>query len=360
MSFCVLLGSLASPIQAAKTLRPLETKQRYQQVLKTLATGDLEQALDELQAMEKKAVGEDQPWRMVDNLWKLKLQVIRDLLASQPPELLMPIIVLHHDAYFRYAEQDRPYLAQHSRTMAAELAQVLAERAGTPAAAAFSGWTLSSFGAYLWSPSSIGASADLFYRAFLVDPGNPVALRGLAAAHERAGEYEKASEYLMKALALERGDPELMLRLALCGWRRDAATVDTAISTLSSLTAAGNPDWIRSVAYQEMARAHLSKGESEAAEAVLRQGLQELPGDQQMSLQLAAILDGQRRRDEVLAVLDAIEIVGWERDSPRQIYDFWTPADMESVRTDLHQEMQQGLVALATGLAAPTTAPSGS
>jgi tetratricopeptide (TPR) repeat protein len=268
----------------------------------------------------------------------------------------MPIIVLHHDVYFLYADQDRPYLAQHSRTMATELAEVFAERAGTPAAAAYAGWTLTSFGAYLWSPSSIGASAGLFYRAYLVDPGNPLALRGLAAAHERAGEYEKAIEYLMNALALERGDPELMLRLALCGWRRDEATVDTVIATLKSLTAADSPEWIRSVAYQELARAHLSKGDSEVAETLLRQGLQELPGDQQMSLQLATILDGQRRRSEALAVIDAIRIDGWEKYSPRQIYDFWSPSDMKSVRTDLRQEMQGGMAALAASLAGPPPA----
>ena len=164
---------------------------------------------------EQTATGDQQAWRYVDNLWRAKLGVIRDLLPGRSPDLLMPIILMHHDAYFQYSGLERNHLAQHSRTMATELAEIFADRSPSPEAKVFSGWVLTSFGAYLWSPSNIGMSADLFYRAHLVDPGNSMALRGLATAWERNGDYEKAIEYTTKALHLETEDPELNLRLAL-------------------------------------------------------------------------------------------------------------------------------------------------
>lgn len=351
-SCTLLMGSWASPSWAASQLQPLEFKQGYRTVLGVLAGGNLEQALADLSMLEQQAAGEIQAWRFLDNIWRLKLQVIRDLLPDQPANLLMPIIVLHHDAYFLYTDLDRPYLAQHSRTMAAELSEVFAERAGTARAAAFAGWTLSSFGAFMWSSSNTGGSADLFYRTFLVDPGNRLALQGLAAAYERAGEYDKAIEYLLLALTQEPDDPETLLRLALCRLRQDEKATEVIMPTLSKLTGQGNPEWIRSVAYQELTRIHLAAGDSEAGEALLRQGLQELAGDQQISLQLAVILDSQRRRSESLAILDAIRIDGWEKSSPRKVYDFWSPPDLESVRGELRQEMQQGNTALATSLSA--------
>jgi tetratricopeptide (TPR) repeat protein len=355
--FAAVLGCWVAPVEAARGgMKPLEYKQAYRGVLAVLAGGESERALAELAELEQRATGEEEAWRFLDNLWRLKLQVIRDLLANRSPDLLMPIIMLHHDAYFLYTELDRPYLAQHSRTMASELAEVYAERAGTAGAATFAGWTLSSFGAYLWSPSNIGGSADLFYRTFLVDPDNEVALRGLAAAYERAGDYPKAIEYLRLALAQEPGDAEIRLRLALCEIRQDAHAAEAVMSSLTQLTGEQHPEWIRSIAYQESTRIHLQGGDIEAAEALLRQGLEDLPGDQQLSLQLAMILESKRRRSESLATLQAIRIDGWERDSPRLIYDFWTPPELGTVRGELRQEMQKGSGVLAASLAAPAGA----
>ena len=190
-----------------------------------------------------------------------------------------------------------------------------------------------------------------------MDPGNRVALQGLAAAYERSGDYDKAIEYLMLALAQKPGDPEILLRLALCQLRQDQRVADAIKPSLSKLTEQGNPEWIRSVAFQELARVHLAAHEIEAAEALLRQGLKDLQGDQQLSLQLAAILDRQRRRSASHATLDAIRIDGWEAASPRRIYDFWAPPDFENVRAELRQEMQEGTAALAASLSTP--APTG-
>lgn len=348
--FLVFSVLCALPLQAARAMRPLEIKQRYARVLGTLAAGGLDQALPELVGLEEAAAGSEQTWRYVDNLWRTKLHVIRDLLASGDVNLLMPIIMLHHEAYFRYSEADRRHLAQHSRTMASELAEIFAERSDSPAARSFAGWTLTSFAAYLWSPSNIGMSADLFYRATLVDPANELALEGLAAAWERNGDYDKAMATLARALRLQPADPELSLRLALCHLRSPEGKHERARQQLAALTGVEAPAWVRSVAFQELARIQLLAEGPGTAEATLRQGLKVLPGDQQLSLQLAAILDGQRRRGEAIAVLDGIEIGGWERESSRQTYDFWEPPDLGETRAELHREMVDGQASLAAAL----------
>ena len=350
LCWCLAMWFLttSSPL-AAKGMKPLEIKQRYVTVLGVLATGDFDRALTDLLELEQAAVGEDRTWRYVDTLWRSKLQVIRDLLAAPGADLLMPIIVLHHDAYFRYSEMDRRYLAQHSRTMSGELAEIFAERRQT-GANAFAGWILTSFASYLSSPSNIGMSADLFYRAHLADAGNGRALTGVAAAWERSGAYDKAIETLIKALRQEPGDPELSLRLAMCELRSADGSRQQALDSLGDLTQAETPSWMRSIAYQELARARLEDDGPGAAETILRAGLEQLPGDQQLSLQLAAVLDRQRRRSEAMAVLEGIEILGWQQESARQTYDFWQPPDLTAVRSELHQEMTAGQQDLATGL----------
>ena len=113
------------------------------------------------------------------------------------------------------------------------------------------------------------------------------------------------------------------------------------------------------MAYQETARVYLADEETSQAEADLRRGLEALPGDQQLSLQLAAILDSQRQRTEANRVLDNIEIYGWERDSSRQTYDFWVPADLDPIRAELHEEMKSGLPVLKAGLAASSAGGAG-
>lgn len=350
----------SSPLNAAKGLKPLEIKQRYSQVLSVLAAGDLERAVADLQQLELAVVGDERSWRFVETLWRAKLQVIRDLLTEPNVDLLMPVIVLHHEAYFRYSETDRRYLAQHSRRMSAELAEVYAERSGTPAAGAFAAWILTSFASYVWSPSNIGLSAELFYRAHLLDPGNRLALAGVAAAWERSGTYDKAIETLTKARRQDPENPELLLRLSMCELRYVRGSTATALSGLETLTGEEMPAWIRSVAYQELARARLASDGPNSAETTLREALTQLPGDQQLSLQLAAVLDGQRRRSEAMAVLESIEILGWDRESPRQTYDFWEPPDLSTIRSDLRQAMEAGLDELAAAMRSVAARGAGS
>ncbi len=343
-----------SPALAARGFQPAEVERSYHQVLQLLAQDREAEALSQLTELERSAVGEAQAWRYIDNLWRTKLKVIRELLEGQPLVLLRPIIVLHHDAYFAYAEEGRRHLAHHSRTMASELADLYAEREATPQAQAFAGWTLISFGAYLWSPSDIRESADFFFRAKQHDPSNLVALEGLSVSYERGGNYELALETLHLARRRAPDDPELALRLALCNLRLEKGDHQRALELLGALTDPQHPRWIRSIAYQQLARVRMDAGQIDETENLLERGLTALPGDEQLSIELAALLDGQHRRAEALGVLDRMEIGRWQDDSPRLIYDFWRPPGLDTIRARLHEESLGGRAALAASLARET------
>lgn len=352
LTLVLVIAAPVTLVGEVALMGPEEIQAEYRRVLSMLVDGDDEQAATVLFELETAVVGDEQPWRRIDSLWRLKLRSLRDLLQAQPPDLLMPVIMLHHDIYSTYLERGRPILATHARTMAGELAEIYADRAKTLQAGVFSGWILSSFGAYLWRPGSVAASADLFFRAQLVDPGNGMALLGLAAAYERTGDYSKALEYLSREIFQSPANSEAALRMAMCYLRSAEPSPDRAMKILTSLLSPDRPPWIRSVAYQELVRLEIEDGNDEVAAALLRQALEAMPGDQALSVQLAALLDRQRRRKQAIGVLNRIDPDTWQEASPRHRYDVWKPEGIEVIRTRLQEERRSGLASLGAALAA--------
>lgn len=349
---CLQMAVTPPSLGKSPKIGPNEIQARYRDVLSILAAGEQEAALEALYDFETLVVGEDQPWKRVEDFWRLKLRTLREMLDAESLPLLKPVIMLHHDANQMYLERDRPFLASHSRTMSVELAEIYADRANSSGAREFSGWVMTSLGAVLWHPSSVISSADLFYRAQLVDPGNPIALMGLGAAYERNASYEKAIEYFSRFLEMDPENPEASLHLALCQVRGDAHQRDQGLETLRSLQGPGSPDWVRSIAHQELARTQVAAEDVEAAEATVRRGLEALPVDQQLSLQLALLLDVRRRPKEALGVLDSIDAANGKEPSPRLMYDVWEPSGMEEIRVRLAKDAALGLPVLASKVGA--------
>jgi tetratricopeptide (TPR) repeat protein len=337
----------------AATLKAEDVQPGYRQVLSTLAAGDENQALKELFAFETGVLGEMPRPGKVETFWRLKLRVIRDLAQSESVEVLLPISVFHHDAYLLYRERSRPMLAAHSRTMAGELAEFYASRAESQEANVFAGWVLTSIGSFHQQSRSVSTSIAVFRRALELDPGNRVAAMGIAVSFERRADYERAIEALEYALRIDQQNAEARLRLALCTARQEEADrVAARVDLERVITEETAEPWVRSVAFQELARLYLDEGESEAAERLIRDGLAQLPGDQQLAIQLAAILDARRRPKEALRVLGEFETGDWSHVSPRQIYDRWPTEGLAEARDTMRQMMVVRLPLIADGLAA--------
>jgi len=342
---------LADASTQAASLKPSEIKQEYRQVLGTLAMGDLDLALAELIEFETSVLGDEQPWLRLESFWRLKLRTLRDLLDADTLDLLKPVIVLHSEAYFAYNEAGRRFIAGHSRLMASELAEIYGLRVNSPEAQVFSGWVLTNFAVALWTPTNIVQSSDLFLRATAIDSANTVALLGLGTAYEHAGNYDRAIRYLNAVLSQESSNHLASLRLALCQLRSSEDLLQEAVQRLENISQSEADDWIRSVAYQELVRLKIGAEDLESAEALLHIALEHLPEDQQLRVQLAMVLDLQRRPKEAIEALDGIPENGWAIESPRERYSTWDPLGVEERRSWLREEMISGLDVLQQALA---------
>lgn len=325
-------------------------RQGYREVLTRLAAGDGQAALTSLSGLEARAV-EGRVEREVAELWRAKLQVIRALLdAGQGNDVLLPIIVLHHDAYLMYRQREERILAAHARDMAVDLAQFYV-RQGPPAAGKqAAARVLASFAGYLADGQATRSSVGLYTRALEIDPDNRAALLGLAALHEKLGDYAAALPHLQRAAALNPEDRETALRLALCLKR--SGDPERAQSLLEGLLPAEAPEWIAVLAYQELAALHLEAGRLGAAEAVLRQGLERFPADDRLGIQAAFVLDRNRRGAEALQLLESLVPAAKGAVSPRFQYGRWPEPPLAECRSRLAQDAASRLAPLGAAAAA--------
>ncbi|HEX5760520.1 MAG TPA: tetratricopeptide repeat protein, partial [Thermoanaerobaculia bacterium] len=179
---------------------------------------------------------------------------------------------------------------------------------------------------------------------------------GLAVIYEKNGRYDAAIGSLRSALGVDPMQPEALLRLAV-NLQRTGATEEAA-RMLRPLT--GIPAWIGAIAVQELARLHAEAKNFEAAEAVLRAGLERFPREGAIYLQLATVLDRQGRAvagREVMGQFLALPAA--ERGTSRLRYNR-DPEDLwEAVRRQIADSTRNGLPLLAQALgqpAAPATA----
>lgn len=342
---------VAVPAVAAKeAMKPERFEAAYRGVLATLAQGQEEQALAELYELETTVMRDRPTPGRVDHFWRLKLGVVRELIQGESVEILVPIVVLHHDAYVMYRQREQPELAVHSRQMSAELAEYYGNKSSREEARLFTGWVLTSFGAYLQDSWALATSAELFERALQRDPTNVVALVRLGAAFEKSGEYENAVERLERAARLRPDDAQIAVRLALCMARSDELMIPVSIERLQAVIDTQSTSWVISIAYQELARLLTIQGRSDAAEQVLREGLARMPGDQYMAVELSQILDRRRSPREAARVLAVVAAGDWQGQSPRYLYNTWPEVGIDVTRASLRSTLQTGLVPLEAGL----------
>ena len=294
-----------------------DAMQGYQSVLTMLSTGQVDDAMESLYAFETTFMEGRQP-KDVELLFATEVEVIRSL-GQRDIESLVPVLVLHHDAYPMYLDRKKYQLAGHSSRVAASLADLYAREGGTEGSRILGARALTSLGIFGQRVGVQLQGMGLMLHALDFDPTNQAALLGIATVHERTGNYHRAAERLLELLRLAPEHREGRLRMAVNLDR--LGETEQARRLLSELTAEAPVDWVATVAYQELGRIHRQAGRLDSAERVFRQGLERFPADGRLRTQLAYLLDIQKRPKEALEVMEKIRDGETSAEpTPRRLY----------------------------------------
>ncbi len=350
-------------MRAGEKLRPEKIEETYRKVLADWSAGETERAPDELIELESAVVSDaESGTRKV--LLKAEQAVIHQVGAADL-EVLVPIAVLHHEAYRRLLQrgfQGRALAMIHTRTMARDLAILYHEQSGSEGASLVSSRLLTSLGGLLQQSAQQLPAAEMFQQAIELDGKNVAALLGLAAIYEKNAQAETAVKHLRRALEAEPGNAEARLRLALNLKRLDQR-LDQKTETrklLQELTATTETSWVTPLAYQELAQLDFQEEKVAEAEQVLRQALQRYPDDLRLTIQLASVLDRRGHPGEASTLVEnALSRKAGPEAEARFLYNTVRPDSFAAARTFLDENSRSRLPVLAQALSAPPAPAQG-
>jgi Tfp pilus assembly protein PilF len=319
-------------------------RQGYEEAVRSLASGSpVEQIVERLASIETGLYR--QAPQQADEIREVEMESARRL-GKDDAEALLPIALLHAELYRKLRDGREYLLAENARRTSADLVAAYAERGGSANVAA---QALLSLAADLLVSGVQGASRDLLGRALKLDSRSEAAGLFLAASYERDGDYSKAEEILE---GLARAHPESFetrLRLAVNLDRIGRAA--EARQSFQKMIAEPGPEWVRTIAYQEMVRVHLRDKRPADAVTLLRQAVARLPGEPQLAVQLAYLLDRQGSAADARQILDRLRPVpAGANGSPRHRYGQWPAAALDEARRSLAQQSLLRLAALSRAL----------
>jgi tetratricopeptide (TPR) repeat protein len=357
-------GSLG--LRAGQAVPPEKIQELYRKILTDWSTGQTDRAPDELIELET-TVAVDTDARTHKTLLKAEQEVIHQV-GQADIEVLVPIAVLHHEAYRRLlARGGRGHaLAMvHSRNMAKDLALLYHEQSGSEGAALVASRLLTSLGGLLLQASQQLPAAEMFQKGIELDGHNVPALLGLSTVYEKNAQAASAVKLLRQALTVEPANAEARLRLAL-NLKRMEQTGESQ-KLLEGLTGDKESSWVTPLAYQELARLASDRGKTSEAEKTLRQAVERFPEDLRLRIQLAAVLDRRGAPGEATALIEkALGLSGTsagtsaginsktgEVASARYLYNAVRADEFAQTRTYLDESAKSRFQMLAQALNAP-------
>lgn len=291
------------------------------------------------------AAGSERRWRQLFTIERITALA----LAKSHPPSLMGVAFLHRDMYRWYLSRRETQLAQHSWQMAAMMARIAPSIDGWDPPEGFTECILLDLARHLAQTGQLHQAREVLEIAVEEVPTSAAALLGLGALYERTGHPEEAIEEFKKLVELHPENHEGRLRLAI---NRHRLGGDRAAEDLfRGLLTASSPQWIRTLAYQELSKLLVTQGRSEEAERVAREGMTEIPGNQRLRVLLAHALDQEQRPREATAEIERLSALGAEQTtSPRYQYSTWPDIDAERVRSTLAAAEDDGIEALREAL----------
>jgi tetratricopeptide (TPR) repeat protein len=271
---CALVTLGAAPGDTPTTWQP-ELTHSYEQALAKLASNDFTGALNSLLELESRASASLTSSSLLE-LDELEMKAIESLLPAGT-EILLPVIVLHQEAYRQLRQQYLDTSAFRSRSMAMKLSDLYAELEPRRETATIASDLFASLAGLFRETSAGSTGLDLFRRSLTYDRTNEAALLGTAVAYEQRAMYKEALSFLKRCLEVHPENTEAQLRLAINLDRLGQHA--QAIGTLEALLTREAPDWQMSLAYQELTRMLLARDKLLGAEAMAQRGLERFPRD---------------------------------------------------------------------------------
>lgn len=211
----------------------------------------------------------------------------RQAVRGAGPDALLPVALLHEEAYTLLARQRR---ASQALEVALEVLALYADEATTADdRAVVSALETSLAGRMAEAHVEVG-SRELTRTAVRRDPSNRAALFALAVADERFADPAAAVRSLRTLLRLEPDHREARLRLAVNLFR--VGEPDAGLATLRRLvTDDGRGDWIAVVARQELARRLVATDDLGSAREILDEVAEHPSPDPALAVQRAFVAE---------------------------------------------------------------------
>lgn len=327
---------------------------RYREILSAWVAGEVDRAPDDLIELEKGAVADGDP-KSRKRLLQSEQAVIHELGATSL-EVLVPIAMLHHEAYSRLLSRgvrQAPLAVTHARQMARDLAILYNQQSGSEGSAVVASRVLTSLGGMLMEHAQQVPAAELFYQALELDGRNVPARLALATVYEKNAQPESAVKALRELLKLDPDHAEARFRLAMNLKRMGDKT--EAKKILNALAASSDPSWVGPLVYQELARLYAEEEGWADAEKVLRNGLGRYPDHVRLHLELSSVLDRRGSFGEAKTLMQKVVSLpagsgGLSGDSERLLYNSVRPETFLEARSILEDNTRSRLSVLAQAL----------
>ena len=342
-------------LQAGEQLRPEKIQEIYRRILADWSAGETDRAPDELIELES-AVAVDTDPRTHKTLLAAEQGVIHQV-GTADLEVLVPIAVLHHEAYRRLLQRGgrgHALAMIHTRNMAKDLALLYNEQSGSEGAALVTSRLLTSLGGLLQQAAQQLPAAEMFQKAIELDGRNIAALLALSTVYEKNAQAESAVKLLRQTLQVDPANAEARLRLALNLKRLQQG--DEARKLLQALTEDKDASpWVTPLAYEELARLDSDRGRSSDAEKALRKAVERFPDDLRLRIQLAAVLDRRGAPGEATHLIETALAAApsQEASASRYLYNAVRPEEFAETRKFLDENSRSRLQVLAQALGTP-------
>ena len=354
-----VLGS-SSGSGESKKAQAGEIQTRYRAILSAWVAGEVERAPDDLIDLEIAAVADGDP-KSRKKLIQAEQEVIHELGATSL-EVLVPIAMLHHEAYSRHLARGivrkTPLAVVHARTMTRDLAVLYNQQSGTEGSSVVASRVLTSLGGMMMEQAQQVPAAELFYEALALDGRNIPAKLAVATIFEKAGQPESAIKALRELLTLDPEHSEARFRLAMNLKRQgDTSEARKILQALAAADAARTSSWVAPLVYQELAKVHSEANNHAEAEKVLRAGLGRFPDHVRLHVQLASVLDRRGSFGEARTLMEKIVALpagsGGIGDNERLLYNSVRAETFSEARSILEDNSRSRLPVLAQALGTP-------